>query len=483
MRSSGEDDVTLAVGTLVDGRYRIRREVARGGMGVVFEAEHVVLGQTVALKLLRPSVAQQPALRARITREARALAGLRHVGIVSIKDAGTCPTAGPFIALEMLEGRPLDGVLAVRAQLPVVAAVGIARELGAALTHAHSAGVFHRDVKPGNVHIAPCLDTGGDRAVLLDFGIARVADARLDEASRLTRSGELLGTPEYMAPEILLDALEPDARTDVYSLAVTLYECLTGEPPYPGRAMAIMAAMLEGRTPRPVAEFRSDVPPALDALIASALSRDPARRPSSAEAFGIACAAAIGGAFRLDLLQSGPKASTDGRLPSSAPTVRPARLGASVSRRQHVRAAYVAPARVIGAAGACDGRTEDLSEGGSLIAATSARPAEGEEIAVRMPLPISGRVAVLRAIARWSRTRRGAQAIGIEFVDLPADARAEIARYVRLVAERAEPSGVHASLRPTAATSLACEIGEAETCAAFGSAEIELRDARDEDGQ
>ena len=438
------DDETLPEGTLVDGRYRIRREIARGGMGVVFEAEHVVLADVVALKMLRPAALPQPELRERIAREARALARVRHRSIVAIRDAGVCAARGPYVALERLEGRPLDGILGSRGQLSVPAVVALASQLGAALSHAHAAAIVHRDVKPGNVFVARAPGAATERAVLLDFGIAHLMEQGAQPAAtRLTRGGDLLGTPEYMAPEVLLDGAAPSPRSDVFALAATLYECLAGDVPNAGRVMEIMTSHLLERPPASLATVRSDVPPELDLVLARALSRDPDRRPSSCDELAQRCADAVRSVHPLlTLLDDQPWSSA--KHNSSAPTVC-ARPGSEptdphASRRQHARAPYVAPARVIGRAGACDGRTEDVSEGGLLLVCESARPAEGEEVSVRFSLPTSGRVVVVGARARWCRTRRGAHALGVEFAALPDAAREDIARYVHLMAVRTAPA-------------------------------------------
>lgn len=447
-----DEDPTLDAGTLVDDRYRVKREIARGGMSLVLEAEHVVLGETVALKVLRGSIAELRSLRARVDREARALARARHPHIVGIRDAGTCPRFGPYLALQPLYGRPLDGLLSARGRIGVSSVLAIAREIGAALGHAHSVGVFHRDVKPGNVLIVPGGPGEPDTSVLIDFGIASVAEALAGPDPKLTRSGEVLGTPEYMAPELLLDGASPDARTDVYALAVTMYECLTGEVPHTGRMAAIMAALALERPPTPMLAARSDVPPALEGLLRRALSRDPAKRPAGpVELATLAIEACGQPVLRLELLGAHGMA----RRAAPPPVLTPTRVGDVVpppsppqGARRHVRAAYVAPARVIGGAGAFDGRTEDVSEGGALIAGTIARPEEGEVVSVRFPLPTSGRIVTLMARARWCRTHRGAHAIGVAFVDVPAAAREDIARYVELMAHRSgDPSTAVAPAR------------------------------------
>ena len=409
----------VPVDALVDRRYRVRREIARGGMGVVYEAEHVVLGDIVALKVLSAEMREQWGVAERIAREARALARSRHPWIVAVRDAGQCRHFGPYVALERLEGRPLDGLLMARQRLSVASVVTIAVGLGDALTHAHRAGVIHRDIKPANVFVTRATEGQGERAVLLDFGISHLKDGPSTPKAKITRAGDVLGTPEYMAPEILIDGLEPSPESDVYALAAMLFECLAGDVPHPGNPMTIMSALLVDKPPRPLAAIRGDVPAFLETVLRRGLARDPKDRPQSPAELARMIHAAVGGSVEpLKLLedQGGNTEAT------------------GISRRQYQRAAYVAPLRITFEGGTTDGRTEDISEGGALVVGAQG-PAEGREVTLRMPLPTSGRVVTVKALARWCRTRRGAHALGIEFIDLPPDARADIARYVTLMSD------------------------------------------------
>lgn len=409
----------VPIDALVDRRYRVRREIARGGMGVVYEAEHVVMGDIVALKVLSAEMREQWGVAERIAREARALAHARHPWIVSIRDAGHCKHFGPYIVLERLEGRPLDGLLVARQKLSVASVVTMAVGIGDALTHAHQAGVIHRDIKPANIFVARAGDGNPERAVLLDFGISHLSDQAGAPKVRITRAGDVLGTPEYMAPEILIDGADPTAQSDVYALSAMLFECLAGDVPHPGNPMTIMSALLVDKPPRPLAAIRGDVPSFLETVLRRGLARDPRDRPQTPADLARLIHAAVGGAVEpLKLLEDqGTNAESTG-----------------ISRRQFVRAAYVAPLRIAFEGGTADGRTEDISEGGALVVGAQG-PVEGREVVLRMPLPTSGRVVSVRALARWCRNRRGAQALGIEFIELPADARADIARYVTLMSE------------------------------------------------
>jgi len=220
--------VSLDIGTTVDRRYLLKREIARGGAGAVFEAEHIYTQRSVALKLLLPEQRSAPEPRARLLREALALSAARHPGVVAALDAGETEDGTPYLVLELLEGRSLEGILAVRRRIAAAEVAWIGAAICEALAAAHRRGIIHRDIKPSNVFVA--RDEQGNEVVkVFDFGVARVPS----EKNKLTQDGALLGTPEYMAPEQLL-AREVDGRTDLYAVGVTLYECLAGVVPFEG---------------------------------------------------------------------------------------------------------------------------------------------------------------------------------------------------------------------------------------------------------
>lgn len=403
--------IDLVLGDVIGGRYRIRREIARGGMAVLFEAEHVPLGRRVALKLLATELRAVPTASERLLREGRALELARHANVVEVHDAGDDPR-GAYLALEMLEGRGLDALLTTRRRLPPAQAVSVTLELCGALDAAHHAGVVHRDVKPSNVFVARDRD-GIERAKLLDFGVAQLASS--PETRKLTKLGERLGTYEYMAPEQLL-AEESDARTDVFAAAVTLYECLTGDVPFAGGPTQLLTTVLGGNRPRPLSGSGLGLPAALDTLFVRALSRDPAQRPASAGDFGRALTAATG-------LVHQPLGLLD------APT-RTAATG--IEARQFPRAPYVAPLRVVDPRGvASDGHTGDISENGALVV-LEAPIVAGERVSVRFCLPVSGRVVATEGLVRWCREARHRHAVGLELDALGAEARDEIRRYVAI---------------------------------------------------
>ncbi len=273
---------------------------------------------------------------------------------------------------------------------------------------------------------------------LLDFGIAKILEEGAVVRPKLTQENSIVGTPEYMSPEALLASPDVDARTDQYALGVTLYECLTGTVPFDGQYAEVLRK-LSTTEPRPLQELRTDVPDALALAIARSLSRDPAERFSSMSAFGEALDAAVSGAKRVSLLGlHPPKAALPGR---DAPTVADVpkakqELGAE-HRRKFPRAPYVTLARILCESGlTVDGRVEEVSEGGLQFVGDRAVPVN-ESVTIRFALPATGRMAEVKAEARWNRSMRGTNATGFQFSDLLPDVREEIQKYVAIM--RADP--------------------------------------------
>jgi hypothetical protein len=264
------------------GEFVVLRSIGRGAMGEVFLAEQPALQRRVALKVLDASYSADPTAVQRFRREALLAARLRHASIVPVFAAGE-HEGRLYIAMDFIEGRSLDrilGDLRERDQRPdaglIAAFVRIGIEVAEALHYAHEEGLLHRDVKPGNI----LLDRRG-RAYLGDFGLARHC---FD--SPLTVSGELLGTPRYMAPEMIDGRVGAvDRRTDVYSMAAALYELATLQPPFAGDGLQEVFARIREGHPRPAEEASRAVPQGLSDLLTRALARDPAVRPATAAEF------------------------------------------------------------------------------------------------------------------------------------------------------------------------------------------------------
>jgi tRNA A-37 threonylcarbamoyl transferase component Bud32 len=242
-------------------------------MAEVYVAEDELLNRTVAVKLLFPELAHDEAFVERFRREARAAASLNHHNIVSVYDFGE-DEGSWFIVMEYVEGRNLRDIIRADGPMEPGVAAGIGAEVAAALSAAHAQGIIHRDVKPANVLIAAEADT----VKVADFGIARAANAR----QSLTMPGTVLGTATYLSPE-QAQGHEVDFRTDVYSLGMVLYEMLAGRPPFTGDSPVAVAYQQLSQTAPPPSTHNDRVPPALDAIVMKAMSKDPADRQATAE--------------------------------------------------------------------------------------------------------------------------------------------------------------------------------------------------------
>jgi serine/threonine-protein kinase len=252
-------------------RYRLEEVVGRGGMSTVYRATDVVLGRTVAVKILLAALAEEdPTYLARFEREARAAAALSHPGVVTVYDTGA-DDGSRFIVMEYVTGRSVAALLRDQAPLELYRAVDITGRVADALAAAHAAGILHRDVKPANLMVAE------DGAVkVLDFGIARARDA-----TTLTHTGSLVGTAAYMAPERALGG-RGDERSDIYSLGCVLYAMLTGRPPFAAELPAAVLHQHANLEPRPPRELNPDVPAALEPIALQMLAKSPDARPQTA---------------------------------------------------------------------------------------------------------------------------------------------------------------------------------------------------------
>jgi serine/threonine-protein kinase len=433
--------VSLDIGTTVDRRYLLKREIARGGAGAVFEAEHLYTKRSVALKLLIPEQRSAAEPRARLLREALALSAARHPGVVSALDAGETEDGTPYLVLELLEGRSLEGILAVRRRIgaPEVAWLGIA--LCEALASAHRRGIIHRDMKPSNVFVA--RDEQGQEVVkLFDFGVARFPT---ETNNKLTQEGALLGTPEYMAPEQLL-AREVDGRTDLYALGVTLYECLAGVVPFEGNFGEVLLKVSTQPVP-PLLNRVGELSSEFAAVVERAISREPDDRYPDAIAFAAAlrrAAPSVASGSLLGIRQGPPpiparpaasalaeRSSLPGGAPKAALPLPPP-LPAPATRRRFPRAPYVTPVRIVHGDTVLDGRSEDVSVGGLLVLAPQAFE-QAALVKVRFALPTTGQVIEIDATARWVKAARVNGAVGLQFAALPADAHDVIERYVTMM--------------------------------------------------
>jgi serine/threonine-protein kinase len=276
------------------GRYKLKRQIGAGGMGEVWLAHHAALKRDVAIKVLRLGGTNDASAIARFEREVRATTALGHPNTIRIFDYGVSEDGVCYYAMELLEGETLSALAAREGPLPVARAIHLVGQAARALAEAHAKGVVHRDVKPENLFV---VTSGGeaDFVKVLDFGIARVNDAESD--AKLTRTGALVGTPAWIAPEAITGA-SPDARADVYQLGAVLYLLLAGRGPFEDAAHILVAHMSE--RPAPPTKWRGEpIPADAEAVVMRCLEKDPAARYASARELADALAeCADAGAWR-----------------------------------------------------------------------------------------------------------------------------------------------------------------------------------------
>jgi len=275
----------LAIGDVVAGRFKLIEKLGDGAMGQVFVAENLAIGRTVAIKLLKREVLEDASFRQRFQQEADAIAAIEHRNVARFLDLVVGdPT---FLVMEYVRGPTLDAVLEQEKRLPALRAAAIARRLCWALEAAHRAGVIHRDIKPANVVLADDLENG-EEPKLIDFGLAKLANVTVNAG--LTRTGQIVGTPEYMAPEQIQGGAV-DARSDVYELGCLLYELCAGRPPFEGDDdVQVLYQQLHGQ-PSPISRFVPEAPARLQQVLDRALQKNPADRFQSMREMAEALAA------------------------------------------------------------------------------------------------------------------------------------------------------------------------------------------------
>ena len=279
--------VSPLVGAVLDRKYRILRPIGMGGMGVVFEAENIVLKRLVAVKVVsRPG--SQEAL-ARLAREATLVAAIQHPNICDVYDVGQLPSGGPYVVLERLFGGSLAGHMRTTPRPHVHAVVDIFVQVLSGLHAAHAARILHRDLKPQNIFLAERVGCA-PIVKIVDFGFAQ--DLSAVPGIRLTRPGKACGTVQYMSPEQL--RAEPlDHRSDLFAVGVMLYEVLTGRHPFAACSQLELQSNILRETARPLRQVRPGISPEIEQIIASAMEKDPSRRPASAFAMQAALSAAV----------------------------------------------------------------------------------------------------------------------------------------------------------------------------------------------
>jgi serine/threonine protein kinase len=317
------------VGDVV-GNYRITRVLGEGGMGVVYLGTHTLIGREAAIKVLLPSLSNKQEVVQRFFNEAKTTTSIKHPGIVEIYDFGYSDEGHAYIVMERLEGETLGARIRRLGKLSPEQSLGLLSQITRALGAAHKLGVVHRDLKPENIYIVADPEVAsGERAKILDFGIAKLRNA--GHVGIRTASGQVMGPPGYMAPEQCLGASEVDPRADLYALGCILFHMLCGRPPFEGPSFADIVAAHVGKEPRLPSSLVSGLPPSIDHLTRRLLEKSPEARPQSTDAL-------------LELLDAG----SPGRRPAaSAPPPVP-----DVARRRTMRTSAPPPIPTAGKRGA-----------------------------------------------------------------------------------------------------------------------------------
>ncbi|MBK6693535.1 MAG: protein kinase [Myxococcales bacterium] len=288
-REDDEDDVVgsrrgpLPSGMVLDGRYRIDRLLGQGAMGAVYAAEHLVLKTRVAIKVLVARAT--PESLARFAQEARVTAELRSEHAIRVLDVATPDGRAPYIVMELLEGTDLEGLLKRRTRLPLDEAARYVLEACDAVAEAHALGVVHRDLKPANLFLTTGRQEGAPTIKVLDFGLSKIVRGEALGDVSLSKTYAFMGSPAYMSPEQIRNAKAADHRADIWSLAVVLYELVTGALPFPDDSAAVLLLAIANKPWVPASERRGELPASFDAVLARCLEKEPADRYPDIAAF------------------------------------------------------------------------------------------------------------------------------------------------------------------------------------------------------
>jgi eukaryotic-like serine/threonine-protein kinase len=297
-----EEDPSSIVGTVLDGQYQIDAMLGKGGMGAVYRARHILLGDRVAIKILPPEVRNNAEWLRRFRREGQAARRFRHPNAVTVYDLRTSSDGVIYMVMEYVEGHTLDAEIRKRGRLTHTEAFEVMEPIMSVLNTAHAMGVVHRDLKPENIMIGKGGTNGEPVVKLLDLGIAKmreIADSDTGGTTALTVAGQVLGTPYYMSPEqwgeIPKDgSSEIDGRADIYSLGLVFYEMISGKRPYSGKTLQELRREHVQVLPPPLHESVADVPPAFSAAITRAISKDRGERQTTAGELATELRASLG---------------------------------------------------------------------------------------------------------------------------------------------------------------------------------------------
>ncbi|MBX9685968.1 MAG: protein kinase [Candidatus Obscuribacterales bacterium] len=293
------------IGMLIQDRYRVESLVAKGSMGVIYKATQEAIGRVVAIKVMHGYLVNDDESMKRYHKEAKAASRLNHPNITTVYDFGVLASGQPYIVMDLLQGKALADVLAQRGQLTVGQTLMVMNQVCLALGEAHARGVVHRDIKPENIVIEELPDGKNIQVKVVDFGIATFAQEGEDTIGKITKTGTVCGSPFYMSPE-QCDAGKTDARSDLYSLGIVLFECLTGKVPFESKDIYLVLSMQVKDPPPRMGKLRPDLEfsAEMEKFVAKALAKDKDARFQSAQEFWEALAAAGG-------LKPGKKTGTE----------------------------------------------------------------------------------------------------------------------------------------------------------------------------
>ena len=285
-----QHDEDPLIGQTLAGKYLIEELIKHGGMGAVYRGKHVLMDKTVAIKVLRPSLAMDNDVVARFSREAKAASRISHPHAVSVTDFGEDENGVVFLVMEYLDGRTLKEIVRSEGPLALDRAVEIVRQVAGALDAAHEQGVIHRDLKSDNIMLSQT--NGGDWAKVLDFGIAKIQQPNGAPDGDITAANLVIGTPQYMSPEQCAQSGPLDARSDIYSFGIILYEMLAGRVPFTGESPTVIMMKQVQDAPPPLLDARPELPKRVGSVVSRALAKQPSNRFQSAGEFSLALAEA-----------------------------------------------------------------------------------------------------------------------------------------------------------------------------------------------